>query len=79
MGSVIGMIQNKQASKKLTQTYKHNPNFKIQFPGPEGYHFPAGPSHNSPCMDPYWRSQPIRQGKAREEPDFDLKPDEEDL
>jgi len=29
-------------------------------------------------MDPYWRSQPIRQGKVRDEHNFDLESMEED-
>lgn len=32
------------------------PNFQITYPGPEAYHFPAGFSHESPCMSPYFRS-----------------------
>lgn len=28
----------------------------MKYLGPEAYHFPAGPSHTSPCMDPYFRS-----------------------
>jgi hypothetical protein len=39
----------------------------MKYPGPEAYHFPSGPSHNSPCMDQYWRAQPIRQSELREE------------
>ena len=42
-------------------------NFQMKYPGPEAYHFPSGPSHNSPCMDQYWRAQPIRQSELREE------------
>lgn len=61
------MILAKHAQKKQTQTYKHNKNFKIKYPGLEGYHFPEGRTYNSPCMDSYWRAQPIRQGKKREE------------
>lgn len=77
------MILAKQALKKQTQTYKHNKHFKIKFLSlEEGYHTPAGPSHNSPCMDQYWRSLPIRQGKRREEEiEHEEKPediDEED-
>jgi len=39
----------------------------MKYPGKEAYHFPEGSSHESPCMSPYWRSQPIRQGKKRTE------------
>lgn len=41
--------------------------YQMPYPGPEAYHFPSGPSHNSPCMDQYWRAQPIRQSEPREE------------
>lgn len=54
------------------------PDFKMKYPEFKAYHLPAGPSHESPCMDPFWRSQPIRQGKVRDEHDFELKPVEED-
>ena len=53
-------------------------NFKIKHPCPEAYNFPAGPSHESPCMSPYWRSQPIRQGKIRDEIEHEEKPEESD-
>lgn len=45
----------------------YNPDYKMSYPGPEAYHFPSGPSHNSPCMDQYWRAQPIRQSEPRKE------------
>jgi hypothetical protein len=41
--------------------------YQMKYPGQEAYHFPSGPSHNSPCMDQYWRAQPIRQSEPREE------------
>lgn len=50
-------------SKSTTPTI----NYQTKYPGPEAYHFPSGPSHNSPCMDEYWRGQPIRQGIKRED------------
>jgi len=37
-------------------------NKKYQDPGKDFYHFPAGPSHPSPCMSFYWLHKPIRQG-----------------
>ena len=62
--------------------YKTNihsiPNFKMKYPEFKAYNLEGSPVHLSPCMDPYWRSQPIRQGKVREEHDFDLKSMEED-
>ncbi|AKB37379.1 hypothetical protein MSSAC_2789 [Methanosarcina siciliae C2J] len=54
------------------------PDFKMKYPEFKAYHFPSGPVHNSPCMDPYWRSLPIREGKVRDEWDFDLKSAEDD-
>jgi len=50
----------------------------MNYPGQDSYVFPAGPSHNSPCMDSYWRSQPIRSGICRDEVEHDEKPDEEE-
>ena len=41
--------------------------FQETVPKKSAYHFPTGPTHESPCMDPYWRSQPIRQGISRDE------------
>lgn len=43
--------------------------YKDTYPGLEAYHFPTGPSNVSPCMSNYWRNQPIRQGKPREDDD----------
>lgn len=54
-----------------------NPNFRIKYPEITAYNLGGTPVHTSPCMDSYWRSQPIRQGKVRDEWDFELKPDEE--
>lgn len=34
------------------EPYHHNPNYKIKFPGKEGYHFPIGEGCYSPCMEP---------------------------
>ena len=31
------------------------------------YHFPTGPTHESPCMMDYWMKRPIRQGISRDE------------
>lgn len=50
----------------------------MKYPGPEAYHFPAGPSHISPCMSDHWRSIPIRQGTKRQDPEHDEKPEEEE-
>ena len=30
--------------------------FERELPGEGAYHFPIGESHESPCMDPYFRS-----------------------
>lgn len=51
-------------------------NFKMKYNDPKAYHFPSGPSHNSPCMSSFWRAQEIRQGIMREEIDRDEKPEE---
>jgi hypothetical protein len=59
-------MASKQALRK-TEQYRHTLNYKMTYPGPEAYHFPAGTKHESPCMSEYWRSQPIRQGKKKEE------------
>lgn len=56
-----------------------NPAYKMTYPGPEAYHFPSGPSHTSPCMSAFWRAQPIRTGKPREEFEHDEKPEEDEL
>jgi len=53
--------------------------YKMTYPGKESYHFPAGPSHTSPCQDPYWRAQPIRTGNTREEIEHEEKPEEAEL
>lgn len=37
------------------------------------------PKHESPCMDQYWRAQPIRQGKVREEIDTDYIEEDDEL
>lgn len=42
-------------------------NFQMTYPGTEAYHFSSGPRHDSPCMSKYWRRQPIREGKRKEE------------
>jgi len=47
------------------------------FPPQSAYNMADRPKHESPCMDQYWRAQPIRQGKVREEIDYDEKDDEE--
>jgi hypothetical protein len=58
---------------------KHsNPNYKSNYPGLGAYHFPEGKTHLSPCMNPFWRSQPIRVSPIREEWDFEEKPDNEE-
>lgn len=49
------MLTSPKLSKKRDPRLHHNPNFKIRLPGSAGYHFPIGPSHNSPCIDTYWR------------------------
>jgi hypothetical protein len=48
-----------------------NLDYKMKYPSAEAYHFPAGDPKTSvsPCMDSYWRSQPIREGKPRERED----------
>ncbi|MEN6290685.1 MAG: hypothetical protein ABFD07_01540 [Methanobacterium sp.] len=56
----------KQSLRK-TEPYRYNANYKMKYPGPEFYNFPTGPKHNSPCMDSFWRSKPIREGKKMEE------------
>jgi len=38
-------------------------NFQIAYPGPEAYHFPAGVSHESPCMSSYFRSKEYQEKK----------------
>lgn len=59
---------------------KHsNPNYKSRYPGMDSYHIPVNKPHGSPCMSPFWRAQPIRKGKTREEFDFELKIDEEEV
>jgi hypothetical protein len=56
-----------------------NPLFKRMLPGKEAYHFPAGQTHESPCMNPFWRAQPIRQGNVRDLDEIfsDEKPNDE--
>jgi len=51
--------------------------YKMKYPGRGAYHFPSGPSHNSPCMDQYWRAQPIRQSEPREDCYEEEEEDEE--
>lgn len=41
--------------------------FQMIYPGKEAYHFPIGVSHESPCMDSYWRGSRIRQGNKKME------------
>jgi len=50
--------------------------YKDTFPPKSAYNMEDRTKHESPCMDPHWIAQPIRQGKAREEIDFDVKPEE---
>jgi hypothetical protein len=50
----------------------------MKYPEFKAYNLEGTPVHLSPCMDPYWRSQPIRQGKVRDEHNFDLESMEED-
>jgi hypothetical protein len=49
------------------ETNHHNSDFKMKYPGREAYVFPEGTKHLSPCEDPFWRAQEIRQGNVREE------------
>lgn len=80
-------------SKSNIESAKKEPyNTKMKYPGKEAYHFPAGPSHTSPCMDPYFRSPEYqaKKGKWRREAgitagitilmdhDREEKPDDED-
>lgn len=53
--------------------------YKDSYPLQDRYNFPTTEKHESPCMSEFWRSQPIRQGKVRDEIDFDEKEDEDDL
>lgn len=41
--------------------------YQMEYPGLDAYHFPVGVQHTSPCMSSFWRGQPIRQGKMKEE------------
>lgn len=74
----------KYSKKKVTHTKPIMPEksevvdfaYKMTYPGKEAYHFPSGKSHTSPCMDPYWRAKPIREGNVRDEIDRDEKPEE---
>lgn len=64
----------------------------MKYPGKEAYHFPVGPSHTSPCMNPYFRSPEYQAKKERWlleagitagitiliDHDRDEKPDDED-
>ena len=64
----------------------------MKYPGKEAYHFPAGSSHTSPCMSPYFRSKEYQAKKAQwfreagitagaaipREQDHEEKPDEEE-
>jgi hypothetical protein len=43
------------------------PDFRMKYPELKAYNIPLTPVHESPCMSEYWRSQPIRPGKARDE------------
>ncbi|MDM7917945.1 MAG: hypothetical protein QUS12_02100 [Methanosarcina sp.] len=55
-----------------------NPNFKIKYPEFTAYNLEGSTVHNSPCMNPFWKPPEPRQGKSRDEWDFELKHDEED-
>ncbi len=37
----------------------------MKYPGKEAYHFPAGTSHTSPCMDPYFSSPKYQAKKEK--------------
>lgn len=52
--------------------------YKDTYPPLSNYTIPSTSKHESPCMSPYWRSQPIRQGKQRDEIDFEERIDEEE-
>ena len=67
-----------QRRYSIYESLHTNPNFKMKYPEFSEYGLEGSPVHTSPCMDPFWRSQPIRHGKTRDEWDFELKPDEED-
>ncbi len=49
---------------------------KMKYPGPEAYTFPHGAAQLSPCMSPFWRNKPLRQGKKRSDTEHDEKPEE---
>jgi hypothetical protein len=46
----------KQSFRKK-EPYRHNPNYKIKYPGKGAYHFPSGPTHISPCIDIRFRGE----------------------
>lgn len=62
-----------QECTKPKESYHFNENFKMPYPGIEAYVFPSGPKHLSPCQDPFWRGQEIRQGNVRDEIEHDEK------
>lgn len=59
--------------------YPAHDEYKMTYPTPDKYNFPSTPVHESPCMSEYWRAQPIRQGKVREEIDFDYIEEDDEL
>jgi len=49
------------------------------FPPKSAYNMTDRPKHESPCMSEYWRAQPIRPGKQREELDTDYIEEDDEL
>lgn len=52
--------------------------YQMKYPGKDHYVMTTNTVYLSPCMSEYWRSQPRRQGKAREDHDTDTKSEEPD-
>lgn len=52
--------------------------YKDQYPSPNSYNFGSQIKHTSPCQDPYWRGQPIRQGGMRGDIEHDENVDDEE-
>jgi hypothetical protein len=51
---------------------------KLKYPEFTAYNLEGSTVHNSPCMNLFWKPPEPRQGKSRDEWDFELKHDEED-
>jgi len=72
-----GEIMKQQRGSREHESLHTNPNFKMKYPEFSEYGLEGSPVHTSPCMDPFWRSQPVMKGNVRDVREFDFDLDDD--